>query len=414
MVTKTNGMLKRMSRRMSSAPAVDYADDTSSYLFLSQKAAHAAAATTSSSSAAAAHVEPSKFNQTKNKKPKSKQREQRTGTGKKMQKKLVVLTKGISNSLGDAVSIRKPALAAADKKSRPTSTRSSTSIVRRMTSKMTKLPGRLHHRRSPSATTATADADTTFGTHESSESASGIAIDASLEFAPAITEDDARSLGTSGTTATGATAQVGNLTTNANKNGVGSASSIGLGVLNTILDVSVDISQDGDDGDAEDSCDDDFEEDPIIIAGSRSVNIDYVFEEPQISPNATGRRKHYQGATSGGNSRDGQDKGQGALAKSSIFVNHTCNTSTGASNDQANASSPGVPPPLSLATPVISSSFTPNDIDVPAAAAGYTKGDNLEREQSRPQAERVSVLERFLNRFSCGTGCDSAYSIYEM
>ena len=123
MAIKTNGMLKRMSRRMPSAPDDDYADDTSSYLFLSQKAA---AATTSS--AAAAHVEPSKLNQTKNKKPKSKQREQRTGTGKKMQKKLVVLTKGISNSLGDAVSIRKPALAAADVKNRPTSNTEPSSV----------------------------------------------------------------------------------------------------------------------------------------------------------------------------------------------------------------------------------------------------------------------------------------------
>ena len=395
-------MVVRMSRRTPSVSAEDYADDTSSYLFLSQKAA---------AEASAAHVEPSKSN--KNKKPKSKQmqRQQRTiaSTGKKMQKKLVVLTKGISSNLGDFVSVSKnTALALPSSTTGDEENKKKAGIRHRMTSKMikiTKLPGRLHHRRTTSMATATTDADTTFVTHESSESASG--IDVSLETVPpAITEDDVRSLGTSATTATGATAQVGNLTTNAN-NGVNS--SIGQGVLSTIFDVSVDMSEDGN---AEDSCDDDFDEDPVIIAESRSVTIDYVFQEPQISPNSTGRRKQYQGGT--GN----QDNGRGALVKSSIFVDHST-TTTGAGSSHAagtvhaNTSSEA-PPPISMARPVISSSFTPKVVEVPIATT--SDGNEWEREQSQQQQqpERTSILERFLDRFSCGAGCDSAYSIYEM
>ena len=249
-------------------------------------------------------------------------------------------------------------------------------------------------------TTATTDADITFVTHESSESASG--IDVSLETVPpVITEDDVRSLGTSATTATGATAQVGNLTTNAN-NGVNS--SIGQGVLSTILDMS-------EDGNAEDSCDDDFDEDPVIIAESRSVTIDYVFQEPQISPNSTGRRKQYQGGT--GN----QANGRGALAKSSIFVDHSTTTTGAGSSHAAGAvhanTSSEAPPPISMARPVISSSFTPKVVEVPIATTNG--GNEWEREQTeKQQQERTSVLERFLDRFSCGAGCDSAYSIYEM
>lgn len=420
MVAKTNSMARRMSRRSSSASAVDCTDDTSSYLFLSQKAAADASAATK----AAAHVEPSKSN--KNKKPKSKQmqRQQRTSTstGKKMQKKLVALTKGISNNLGDFVSVSKNTLAlpSSSEKMGPTAAsgdnNKKASIRHRMASKMMKatLPGRLHHRRSPSLATATTstDADITFVTQESSESASASGIDVSLETVPpAITEDDARSLGTSGTTATGATAQVGNLTTNTN-NGVNS------GVLSTILDVSVDISQDGDGTDDEDSCDNGFDEDdPIIIAGSRSVTIDYVFLEPQISPNATGRRKQYQAGTSGGgmSSPDDQDKGRGALAKSSIFVNHTTTVGAGSAHTAVahGHTSTEAPPPISLARPVVSSSFTPKVVEVPIATT--SDGNKREREQSQQQQqERTSVLERFLDRFSCGAGCDSPYSIYEM
>ena len=400
---------KTKSRKMPSASAIDYADDTSSYLFLSQKAAADAAATE-----AATHVEPSKSN--KNKKPKSKQqRHQRTSTstGKKMQKKRVVLAKDIFNNLSDIVSVSKKSLVLPSSSSSTQlgSTAAAAednmkkgSIRHRMTSKMMKLPGRIHHRRSPSLATATTDTDITFVTHESSESASG--IDVSLDaLPPVITEDDARSLGTSGTTATGATAQAGNLTTNAN-NGINS--SIGPCVLSTILDVSVDLSKDGN-SDDDDSCDDDFDdEDPVIIAGSRSVTIDYVFQELKISPNATRRRKHYRGV-SGSNSRDCQDKGRGALAKSSIFVNHT--TAAGSPHTAlADAHvSPGAPPPISLARPVISSSFTPKVVEVPIVATN--DGNEWERGQ---QQERAGVLERFLDRFSCGSGCDSAYSVYEM
>ena len=397
-----------MSRRKSSTSAEDYADDTSSHLFLAQKAAAGASASTE----AAVHVErPSKSN--RNKKPKSKQMQRQektsTSTGKKMQKKLDVLTKGISSNLGDFVSVSKnTALALPSSTTGDEEKKKKAGIRHRMTSKMikiTKLPGRLHHRRTPSMTTATTDADITFVTHESSESASGINV--SLETVPpVITEDDVRSLGTSATTATGATAQVGNLTTNAN-NGVNS--SIGQGVLSTILDVSVDMSEDGN---AEDSCDDDFDEDPVIIAESRSVTIDYVFQEPQISPNSTGRRKQYQGGT--GN----QDNGRGALSKSSIFVDHSTTTTGARSSHAAGAvhanTSSEAPPPISMARPVISSSFTPKVVEVPIATT--SDGNEWEREQSQQQQqpERTSVLERFLDRFSCGAGCDSAYSIYEM
>ena len=403
MVAKTNSTVRRMSRRKSSTSAEDYADDTSSYLFLSQKAAAGASASTE----AAVHVErPSKSN--RNKKPKSKQMQRQektsTSTGKKMQKKLDVLTKGISSNLGDFVSVSKnTALALPSSTTGDEEKKKKAGIRHRMTSKMikiTKLPGRLHHRRTTSMATATTDADTTFVTHESSESASG--IDVSLETVPpAITEDDVRSLGTSATTATGATAQVGNLTTNAN-NGVNS--SIGQGVLSTILDMS-------EDGNAEDSCDDDFDEDPVIIAESRSVTIDYVFQEPQISPNSTGRRKQYQGGT--GN----QDNGRGALSKSSIFVDHSTTTTGAGSSHAAGAvhanTSSEAPPPISMARPVISSSFTPKVVEVPIATTNG--GNEWEREQTeKQQQERTSVLERFLDRFSCGAGCDSAYSIYEM
>ena len=343
MVAKTNTMLGRMSRRMSSASPEDYDDDTSSYLFLSQRAA--------------AHVEPSKSKSNENKKPnaKSKQRQQRTSSGKNMmQKKLVVLTKGIS-----------------------------------------KIPGRLRHRRTSSSATATTgadntDADVTFVSHEISESASGIDVSLEESIPPAITtEDDVRSLGTSNTTATDATAQVGNLTPNANNC-----------VLSSILpvDASVDISQVADGSDDDDAdLDDDFDEDdPIIIAGS-PVAIDYVYQEPQISsPNATGGRKH----------------------PNSIFVDHTTTTTAGAGSSHAAGThahaSTEAPPPISLARPITSSSFMPTVVEVPVATTNTSDGIEWEYDANEWTQEKMTVLERFLDRFSCGTGCDSTFSIYEM
>ena len=368
MVAKTNTMLGRMSRRMSSASPEDYDDDTSSYLFLSQRAA--------------AHVEPSKSKSNENKKPnaKSKQRQQRTSSGKNMmQKKLVVLTKGIS-----------------------------------------KIPGRLRHRRTSSSATATTgadntDADVTFVSHEISESASGIDVSLEESIPPAITtEDDVRSLGTSNTTATDATAQVGNLTPNANNC-----------VLSSILpvDASVDISQVADGSDDDDAdLDDDFDEDdPIIIAGS-PVAIDYVYQEPQISsPNATGGRKHHHGGTSGASmssSPVSQDNGRGALAKSSIFVDHTTTTTAGAGSSHAAGThahtSTEAPPPISLARPITSSSFMPTVVEVPVATTNTSDGIEWEYDANEWTQEKMTVLERFLDRFSCGTGCDSTFSIYEM
>jgi len=253
-----------------------------------------------------------------------------------------------------------------------------------------KIPGRLRHRRTSSSATATTDADITFVTHEISESASG--IDVSLEsIPPAITaEDDVRSLGTSNTTATDATAQVGNLTPNANN-----ANNC---VLSSILDVSVDISQVGDgNDDGDDDLDDDFDDDdPIIIAGS-PVTIDYVYQEPQISsPNAMGGRKH----------------------PNSIFVDHTTTTTAGAGSSHAAGThahaSTEAPPPISLARPITSSSFMPKIVEVPVASTRSSDGIEWDYDANEWTQEKMTVLERFLDRFSCGTGCDSAFSIYEM
>ena len=132
---------------------------------------------------------------------------------------------------------------------------------------------------SSSSSSPSGDVDTSFTTQESSDSAASSAPAPAADTADIIllfdhsdeVEVDDQSFATSGTTgdvttATGATALVGNLT-GGNDNG--------RAVLSAILDISANMS--GDDN-SHDDFDEDFDEDdPIIIAGS-AVTIDYVYQ----------------------------------------------------------------------------------------------------------------------------------------
>ena len=138
---------------------------------------------------------------------------------------------------------------------------------------------------SSSLPSSSGDVDTSLSTQESSDSAvsGAAAADIILVFdhSDEVGVDD-QSFATSGTTgdvttATGATAQVGNLTNDP-----------GMNVLSAILDVSsVDMSWDHRNGSDGNSCDDD--DDLIIIAGS-AVTIDYVYQTsaPTRLPSPTG------------------------------------------------------------------------------------------------------------------------------
>ena len=138
---------------------------------------------------------------------------------------------------------------------------------------------------SSSLPSSSGDVDTSLSTQESSDSAvsGAAAADIILVFdhSDEVGVDD-QSFATSGTTgdvttATGATAQVGNLTNDP-----------GMNVLSAILDVSsVDMSWDDRHGSDDNSCDDD--DDLIIIAGS-AVTIDYVNQTsaPTRLPSPTG------------------------------------------------------------------------------------------------------------------------------
>lgn len=140
------------------------------------------------------------------------------------------------------------------------------------------------------------DVDTSLSTQESSDSAVSGAAAADIillfDHSDEVEVDD-QSFATSGTTgdvttATGATAQVGNLTNDP-----------GMNVLSAILDVSaVNMSWDDRHGSDDNSCDDDdddldddFDDDDdlIIIAGS-AVTIDYVYQtsSPTRLPSPTG------------------------------------------------------------------------------------------------------------------------------
>lgn len=130
------------------------------------------------------------------------------------------------------------------------------------------------------------DVDTSLSTQESSDSAVSGAAAANIillfDHSDEVGVDD-QSFATSGTTgdvttATGATAQVGNLTNDP-----------GMNVLSAILDVSsVNMSWDDRHGSDDNSCDDD-DDDLIIIAGS-AVTIDYVYQtsSPTRLPSPTG------------------------------------------------------------------------------------------------------------------------------
>ena len=138
---------------------------------------------------------------------------------------------------------------------------------------------------SSSLPSSSGDVDTSLSTQESSDSAvsGAAAADIILVFdhSDEVGVDD-QSFATSGTTgdvttATGATAQVGNLTNDP-----------GMNVLSAILDVSsVNMSWDDRHGSDDNSCDDD--DDLIIIAGS-AVTIDYVYQtsSPTRLPSPTG------------------------------------------------------------------------------------------------------------------------------
>ena len=138
---------------------------------------------------------------------------------------------------------------------------------------------------SSSLPSSSGDVDTSLSTQESSDSAvsGAAAADIILVFdhSDEVGVDD-QSFATSGTTgdvttATGATAQVGNLTNDP-----------GMNVLSAILDVSsVNMSWDDRHGSDDNSCDDD--DDLIIIAGS-AVTIDYVNQTsaPTRLPSPTG------------------------------------------------------------------------------------------------------------------------------
>mmetsp|Transcript_10798 Transcript_10798/g.30356 ORF Transcript_10798/g.30356 Transcript_10798/m.30356 type:complete len:386 (+) Transcript_10798:641-1798(+) len=385
MVAKTS-MIKRMGRRSSSSSGEDADKGTSSsYLFLSQ--------TTAKTNANVKDEGPtSTSSKSKSKKAKDQQQKQTRSRKKKLAVGSAVAPKLTKNL---AKNFNTTSLAGMFVGSKP-------SLLR--------IGGGPAAMRSRStATTAVSsssgDVDASFLTQSS-----GVDTSISLDYTE---DDDARSFGTSGTgdvtTATGATAQVGNLT-NTNVHGPS--------VLSAILDVSVDVSRDHDD-DADDSCDDDFEDDPIIIGGS-AVTIDYV-----CHPDMSGMPSRLPSPIPSFSSpkHDRQSKGRGTLVKSSIFPPRS-GAGAGASAAAAeatrgrSAASSGPPSSPTIATdpsgrPIASSSFTPKVLGDVTNATRNRKRD-VHRQQQHQQP-KVGILERFLDRFSCGGGCDAySYSIYDI